>query len=147
MSNWAELISMAATVPTVVCAIAVIAVWGQDALRIVLREKPNNWRDTDYLVVGIAIAFFGSAIDNVYWAVAWSANYLQMDSADFWFQSGVYVNIPARQVCGILAGFLHLKGFFVAREQGHYILASLMATSFFGGVLFAFALWAFKTWG
>lgn len=138
MHDIAELVSLAATAPCVIGAIAVVIVWGRPA-----------WenRATDWIMTGIVVSFIGQTGDNLYWAIAWTASYLSHDLTDVLFQSGVYSNVPFRQGCGTVAAYCHLRAFCETAARPGRALQRLNAAAFASAVLGAcimLALWLIR---
>ena len=144
MNNVAELISLGLTVPTVILSAYVVVLFFPIA---VYAMAERNKKQAEWLILGITIGFMGSIVDNVYWAVAWSASYLDLDCKDFLFTHGVYSNIPFRQLAGVMAAILHcmadtssaavvkLKRF---KNLKAVLIASVILACVFIGVLFVF---------
>ena len=114
----AEFISLILTIPTVVFGAMVVALWGKTAFRLKIgRTKLNS---TQWFVLGVTVGFLGSVIDNIYWGIAWGAEFLGHDSASFWFSNGVYSNIPFRQIAGTIAAYCHIKSAVTYRRTSEY---------------------------
>lgn len=105
----AELISLASTGPTLMSAVLVLLYW-KGFLQKTFRTNPSEWKAMDMFVVGICLAFAGDFMDNLYWGLAWTAEYLNSPIAKFLFNKGVYSNIPFRQASGAFAGYIHVRG-------------------------------------
>lgn len=103
----AEMLSLTMTIPTVVLAIAVVYLWFP-AARAALRSDRKDARQ--WFILGVVFGFIGSAIDNVYWFMPWSASF--MGESDLFRQLtdiGVFFNIIFRQGFGIAAAYCHIK--------------------------------------
>jgi hypothetical protein len=103
----AEMLSLSMTIPTVILAIAVVYLWFP-AARAALRSDRKDARQ--WFVLGVVFGFIGSAIDNIYWFMPWSASY--MGESDLFRQLtdiGVFFNIIFRQGFGIAAAYCHIK--------------------------------------
>lgn len=105
--KFSEVISLSLTVPAVLLGLLVVVIWWRSGLK-ALRSSART--GTDWLILGIIISFIGSSLDNIYWGIAWGASLFELDSRDFWFQNGVYANIPLRQSAGIIAALCHIQG-------------------------------------
>lgn len=105
-----EIVSLGLTAPTIFLAFAVLAKWrvsASDAL-----YKDSNLRTShEWFIIGVFVSFLGQAADNIWWGVAWAAEFLDLRFRDTLFDYGVVSNIPFRQVTGIIAAFCHLKAF------------------------------------
>lgn len=104
LNSIAELISLAATVPTLILSANVIRLFARQSLS-ALRKKRRTAIDT--LIMGIMLGFIGGFLDNLYWGFAWGSAYLDLDVADWLFENGVWSNIPFRQSLGCAAAYLH----------------------------------------
>ena len=113
----AELISLGLTWPTILMGLGVLWHWGGEAFR--AWSKPHQERTpTDWLILGVGVGFLGGVLDNAYWGIAWSSSFLEHESQGILFSSGVYFNIPFRQIAGLYAGYCHLESYFVNKKQG-----------------------------
>ena len=101
----AELISLGMTFPTVILAIAVVIVWGPAAIRSLRRKEkqPKDW-----FILGVFTGFIGGVLDNIYWAIPWTASFIDHPLTSTLINIGVYFNIISRQGFGITAAFCHL---------------------------------------
>lgn len=120
----AEFLSIALTVPTLFLGILVVYLWHKSAIKAIKKDKEDR-DETDYLILGITIGFVGAIIDNAYWGIAWLSSYLDLNNKSFWFESGVYANIPFRQIAKIIAGYLHIKGFILATQHSNKKMATI----------------------
>ena len=137
----AALISLALTVPTVMFAVAVLCIWGKEALR-VFKAGPSN--PMEWLIIGVVIAFLGSVVNNLYWGFAWSHTYLSGQELDPTIaHMGVVFNIFFRQVCGILAAYCHLKSYTELKKDSN-LNANLWISSSIVGVVYVMLLSLFK---
>lgn len=100
-----EVVSLALTVPTIALSIGVLVIWGPSAVRAV-REglTAHGW-----FILGVVSGFAGSTLDNIYWAIPWTASYFESESAPFLVSIGPFFNIVFRQSLGIMAAVCHLK--------------------------------------
>lgn len=138
MNEYAEAFSLALTWPTVVIGVGVLLVWGSDAWG--AARMPAKLRTPmQWLILGVAVGFCGSVIDNLYWCVAWTADFTEHESASFWFRHGVWPNIPFRQAAGAYAAYCHLRSFTAASVSGNRKLAAAVVLSAFLGVLYVIA--------
>jgi hypothetical protein len=102
----AELISLVLTVPCVVMAVGVLVLWGKDAYG---ASRKVNRTAAEWFILGVAVSFVGTALDNIYWTIPWTFHYFDSPKSDFWIKWGPVFNIFFRQLCGILAGYCHIK--------------------------------------
>lgn len=140
MQNAAELSSLWLTFPTVILGVVVVSLWGPPIIKQVATRKDLD--SHDWLILGVFVAFAGGAIDNCFWGVAWTLDYLESGYRDWWFRHGVYPNIFARQIAGSYAAYCHLVAFYQAKQKrkvNHWVLVSLCA-----GALYAIALGILK---
>lgn len=110
-----EGISLALTSPTVWLAIGVVCLWGLDAFKVAKEPGPCR-RPHDWLVLGVAVSFIGSTGDNIYWALAWTAELNNSSWRDFLFAYGAFPNIFFRQACGIYAAHCHIMAYITTKE-------------------------------
>ena len=103
----AELVSLGLTVPTITMSVMVCYWWRKAALKAV-RTSFNMRTGSDWLILGVWIAFAGSIVDNAFWGAAWTSEYLGLPFTETLFLNGVYFNIPARQMAGAMGGYCHL---------------------------------------
>lgn len=110
MTETAEMVSLILTIPTIMLAVLVIMSYGKRAMLAVrhLLHRDQSLTETDFLVMGITVSFVGATFDNAYWGFAWLSEFLGWPQRDALFAGGVFSNIPARQVAGIVAAVLHL---------------------------------------
>ena len=135
------LLSLALTLPTVIFAFAVIFIWGKEAMR-VFKNGPRN--PMEWLICGVVIAFFGSAIDNLYWGFGWSHFYLNDGKiSDLISTIGLAINIIFRQGCGIIAAYCHLKSYTELRKDSN-LNSNLWLSSSIIGVIYVMLLSLFK---
>lgn len=105
-----EIISLGLTAPTIFLACAVIVRWFDAAASSFATHKENR-TSHQWFIIGVFISFLGQAADNLWWGVAWTAEFLGLPFRDSLFDYGVVSNIPCRQLTGIIAAFCHLKAF------------------------------------
>lgn len=74
-----------------------------------LKTPTKRRDDTQWFILGVAIGFAGSVVDNLYWGLAWTAYYIDSAWADLLFSSGIYFNLFDRQLAGIFAAYCHVK--------------------------------------
>lgn len=126
MQNAAELSSLWLTFPTVILGVAVVALWGPHIVKQVATRKDLD--SHDWLILGVFVAFLGAVIDNCFWGIAWTLDYLESDYRDWWFRHGVYPNVFARQIAGSYAAYCHLVAFYQTagqRRVNHWVALTL----------------------
>ena len=92
------------------CVAVVFLFWPAFTVHSKRMLKGGNLEGFSYMIVGVAIGFIGDAVDNLYWMLAWDADFRQLGTRDFLFNNGVYSNTPFRQGATIIAAVLHLIG-------------------------------------
>jgi len=110
MQTIAEAISLFLTWPTILLGAVVVIKWGQSAWKS-LCTKRSERDSTQWFILGVAVAFLGSIVDNGYWGVAWTAHTIDHPQTLNLFATGVYFNIPFRQMAGAYAAYCHLKAY------------------------------------
>ena len=95
-----------------------------------------------WITIGVALGFIGDSADSAYWALPWSADYLDHGSRDWFFAHGIYANIPFRQGLGILAAACHLYAAEIADLAPAGITRKLFVRSSIVGVVYTAALMA-----
>lgn len=142
--KWAELISMGLTAPTIILGLCVVFMWGKDAIK-AIRLPPSSRNPTQWFIMGVALGFLGAVLDNFYWAIPWTADFIGHESADYLFTRGVYFNIFSRQMCGVISAYCHIKSALLykskdARGKLSWITGLSMAI----GVVYVFIMVALK---
>lgn len=100
------LASLALTPATIIAAAVVVFLWWGSAKRAFWISHKS---EVQWFVLGVTIGFIGSMVDNIYWGLAWAADYTGHESRDALFRYGVYSNTPFRQICTIGAAVCHIK--------------------------------------
>jgi hypothetical protein len=135
VNDYAEALSLALTWPTVVIGVGVLVHWRQQAWE-AWEATADKRTPTQWLILGIAVGFLGSVLDNIYWGVAWTADFAELSSRDFWFRNGVWPNIPFRQVAGAYAAYCHLRSYYAASKAGNRKLVFYVVLSLLLGVAY-----------
>lgn len=99
----AELVSLSLTPLTILASLIVVAVWGRE----LTFKAPLSERQ--WFILGVALGFLGSSLDNSYWAIPWTMSFIGDPAAGEWFSNGVYSNIPFRQGVTTIAALCHIK--------------------------------------
>lgn len=139
--NLAELVSLALTPATVILSLAVVYEWWPEASKI-FWSGPKNAQD--WFILGVTIAFLGSAFDNIWWGIAWTFSYMEMPHKDWWFYNGVWSNIPSRQMAGTLAAYCHIRASAQYRDSENERANVWARWSLLLGAAFIVALWGMK---
>lgn len=128
--DFAEFVSLCLTAPTILLAWLVVwNYWPRAKAAIQTMRRGEHTTEVDLLVVGIAAAFIGGMLDNIYWGITWTTEFLGHPSRDAWFAHGAMSNIPFRQLTGIGAAILHLWPVVVGRKRrNRYITWVAVAT-------------------
>lgn len=92
--------------------LGVVFYWGPQAWQAWCTPKSQR-SATQWLILGVCVGFLGGVLDNGYWGLAWTASYLTSPHQERLFQSGVYFNIPFRQLAGMFAAYCHLQSFWM----------------------------------
>lgn len=138
IKNIFELISLGATWPTILTALLVVVLWYFPFLEAM---KSKSKLSLHWFIIGVFVGFLGSILDNAYWFLAWSAVYLDSDWQDFLMYNGVYFNVFSRQLCGIIAGYCHIRSALEHSESVSLRLLNwLFLLSAIGGVLYCVIL-------
>lgn len=133
-------------IPVILYSISVLALWGPKAVEAasVSREFRTG---VDWLVIGIAISFLGTMLDNLYWTVPRTMDFLNMPQFTHFVCIGVYFDIPFRQIADIVAAYCHVRGAAEYGKANHKVLAVTLWGSglsmFFIGVLATLAKFKF----
>lgn len=134
LHRFVSLASLVLTPATIILSLAVVIVWLDSAKRALFSREKNS---VQWLILGVSIGFVGSIVDNAYWGVAWTADFLGHSSRDQLFKNGVYSNAPFRQLCTIAAAACHVK----AGVDSHNIFFKFVVISAgLSGVFVAVAL-------
>lgn len=142
LHHLAEITSLAMAVPTIVLAVAVVWTWGPAALKALVSR---NFTPNDWFIVGVCVGFLGSVGDNLYWGLAWSAEFTDHAAADKLFALGVWSNIPFRQGMGIAAAYCHLRA--ATGDQStlrHATLNRILLVSYLAAIAIVAALLFFR---
>ena len=140
----ADAISLAATWPTILIGFGVVVHWGPEAWKAFLKNRKQRTAQ-EWLILGIAVGFLGSVLDNGYWGLAWSSHFIDhhSETTNTLFHRGVYFNIPFRQLSGCYAGYCHLFSYFQNRKSHTLRVRMVVLCTSLLGVIYvsALALW------
>ncbi len=128
----AEMISLIMTIPTVLLAVSVVYLW-LPAARAALKADSRDAHQ--WFILGVVGGFIGSAVDNLYWFMPWTASFMG-EAAIFakLTDSGVYFNVFFRQGLGIFAAYCHIKAAEMSSIKQVQIINRLMVASYFIGI-------------
>ena len=125
MDRYITLASLLLTPLTIFTCIYVAILWRRSAI--------TSWREANktsiqWFIIGVFISFVGSAVDNFYWGITWTVDFLnpESDLRESLFQYGPYSNLPFRQVTTSLAALCHLKA---ASEIGNSAIRTVIIIS------------------
>jgi hypothetical protein len=128
----AEMLSLIMTIPTVLLAAAVVYLW-LPAARAALEADSRDAHQ--WFILGVVGGFIGSAVDNLYWFMPWTASFMG-ETAIFsnLTESGVYFNVFFRQGLGIFAAYCHIKAAEMSSLKNVMIINRLLVASYFVGI-------------
>lgn len=137
LQNAFEVISLVWTWPVLILGIGVVLHWSPSVYRMLTTRK--DMEGYDWLVLGVTVSFFGMVIDNAWWGIAWTVDYLQWSCKDWWFRHGVYSNVFFRQLAGAYAAYCHMRAFYCEQRPGnkvnYWMSISLAVGVLYGAVL------------
>lgn len=100
-----ELQSLALTAPVLVlCAFVVYECI--NPLKDSIKGSQMRW-----ILMGICFGFAGNLVDNLYWMLPWTANYLGLQFTSTLVNFGVFPNLLFRQTLTSVAAYCHLRAF------------------------------------
>ena len=116
----ATIVSLILSFPAVAVCLLVLFAWHA---KYVEYCNAINKTPSLTLIAGVYIGFSGSLGDNLWWGIAWSLDFVNVNNSgsikywrDFFFHNGVYPNIFFRQAALWIAGVLHLRAERMTRE-------------------------------
>lgn len=128
----ATAVSLILTIPTILLALWVIIEWRKSAFSTMFNHKRTP---IDWLILGVFVSFSGATLDNIYWGIAWAFHHNAHVQAGWWFEHGSLSNIFARQSCGIIAAYCHIrsaKSFNGKNQKMAFLNLVLLATTLLG---------------
>jgi hypothetical protein len=137
LHDWVELLSIGLTIPTLVITYLVLSTWGVSAWKAVSRRGMTS---ECWLIVGVSLIFLSKLLDDSFWQVAWTADFLKSEGSETLIHSGVYFNIPFRQILGIAAGLCHLRSYELTVPESSSWFKTIIYTSVIAGVLYSVIL-------
>ena len=128
----AEMISLIMTIPTVLLAVSVVYLWLPAARKAL---KADNRDAHQWFILGVVGGFAGSAIDNAYWFLPWTASFIG-EAAIFHqlTEFGVYFNVFFRQGLGIFAAYCHIRAAEMSSIKQVQIINRVMVAAYFIGI-------------
>ena len=139
LHQFLELLSLGLTIPTIVTAAVVVYLW-VPACFASFREKDKQ--SLHWLIIGVAISFFGAVMDNAYWLSTWTAHYAKHPMSYSMIENGVYFNIVSSLLCGTAAAYCHLKAAIAHfSECDSKCVSKILRNSLIAGLLYALAVW------
>lgn len=100
-----ELQSLALTAPVLVLCVFVVF----ECLKPLKdSEKGSQMR---WILLGIALGFSGNLVDNLYWMIPWTSNYLGLGVTPDLVNFGVFPNLIFRQTLTSIAAYCHIRAF------------------------------------
>lgn len=95
---------------------------------------PHAQRNTQmrWILLGITIGFTGNLVDNFYWMIPWTSNYLGLPQTPDLVNFGVFPNLLFRQIFTIVAAYCHLRAFISPSRPKLIFCCNMM---FFGSIL------------
>lgn len=100
-----SILSLFMTWPLLVAAGYVLYIWGYASATVIPKKQKTQ---VEWLIIGISIGFVSTILDNVYWTIAWSADFIDHPEAQQIVLNGVIANIFFRQLLGIMAAVCHI---------------------------------------
>lgn len=100
-----ELQSLALTLPVLLLCLLVVG----ECIPSLRSAKPQT--QMRWILLGISIGFFGNMVDNFYWMIPWTANFLQLPITSDLVNFGVFPNLIFRQLLTMTAAYCHLRAF------------------------------------
>jgi len=122
LTEWqpaAEAVSLSLSGASLVFSFMVLYYFLPPAIEVVRKwwSGEKKLDHTSYMILGISVSFIGKFTDNGFWAIPWSASYIDHPNFLDLFNLGVWFNIPDRQLTAIIAGAFHLKGIWLAMKK------------------------------
>lgn len=139
LQSYAEIISLGLTVPYVILSFCVCLFWLPACLQIFSKEERDH---TDWFIVGVFVSFLAAILDNLFWAIPWTASFLELNIKSQLVNVGVYFNIFFRQGLGIIAASCHVISYLESRDTRTKTFSSLFILANLAGVLYASLLFA-----
>jgi hypothetical protein len=140
-----ELQSIAWTFPVVVLCFFVAKEASKIVKKLLLgstKEKKSFNAQMKWLICGIFIGFTGNLIDNFYWSLPWSLNYLNDPHTKLLQDFGCFPNLLFRQFMTLAAAYCHIRAFISpTKSDCTKNLHRIIIISLLGGQCFILALY------
>lgn len=135
-----DVISGGLTVLTILMGVLVLVHWIKPAVTALKSRRKIN--SEQWLILGVVVAFIGQTLDNSYWLITWTAHYFDSESilTHWLFDNGPTVNLPFRQVCGIVAAYCHVYAAVMIDEIKTQKFKMLVMISSIVGVIFSLGM-------
>ncbi len=97
------------TLFTILMGFSVLLYWRKATAKAITQNEALS--SEQWLILGVTFGFIGQVLDNMYWLITWSVEFIQPQSElSIWlFDNGMLFNLPFRQILGSLAAFFHVK--------------------------------------
>lgn len=138
----ARIIGLQQTFPLVIMGFFVFYNWYPSAIK-AIREK-ETLTYYDYLIIGVCFSMANKFTDPVYWGIPWSLDYINHQSAAWFFKMGAYSNVLCRQFFGVGAVFFHLLGTYKAMKINKTHIMSIVIISNLAGIAWVIFLSYYK---
>lgn len=102
-----SLFSLWLTIPAIFLSIIVCIKWYPEAL-VSLKTSSNNRTATQWLILGVAVGFAGSIINNFTLCIIMVIMFLMDESVEYLYHNRIYSNIIC-QITGISAAYCHVR--------------------------------------
>lgn len=97
------------------------------------------------LILAEIIGAIGSIGDQTWWGIAWTEKFRNNPFWVFWFENGVFPNIPFRQICSLVKSYLLIKGLFRLIDRPLKYYQPIMRIAWLVSTVVAFYLiWSSK---
>lgn len=141
----ATVLSLWLTWPALFICVMVLMAWHTEYISYCMSK---NRAPSQLLIAGVFIGFCGSFVDNTYWGIAWSLDFIgapegsQVDAwRDWFFHNGVYPNVAFRQSALLYAGVLHTLSEIMSRRTDKEklrgrkrLINGVVASAIFGAI-------------
>lgn len=105
----AILVSNGLTIATIILSLSVVFLWFPAAREAFRERQKKPWESEEWFIIGVFLGFIGEALDNTYWLLPWSAEFLNLPETQALIATGVWVNIPFRQIFSSVAAYCHIR--------------------------------------
>ncbi len=133
--TFVELQSLAMTAPVLVlCAMVIYECI--TPLKTAVPRTQIRW-----ILFGIILGFSGNLVDNFYWMIPWTSNYLQLPITSDLVNFGVFPNLVFRQGLTTVAAYCHIRAF-ISPDKPRLLLCTniMVILSFLMGQIYIFFL-------